>query len=102
MTRMEQSVSQMSERLSKIELEYNVALRKRTDGVSKAVKALSEITAEDIEMLKSVAPSVAVAANYTEKELMENLNGEVDMVHRAAEELRTYLEHRLQFYEDQL
>lgn len=99
---MDQTVTQMSARLNKIELEYNLAVRKRADGVAKAVKALAEISKEDVEMLKGVAPTIAVIASYTEKDLMENLNGEVGLVHQAASELKTYLEHRLSFYEEQL
>ncbi len=99
---MEQTVSQMSARLNSIELEYNLAVRKRADGVNKAVKAISEISKEDVEMLKSVVPSLSVIITYTEQDLMENLNGEVDRVHQAAKELRAYLEHRLSFYEEQL
>lgn len=99
---MESSVTQLSERLSKIELEYNLAVRKREDGVKKAIRALSEITPEDVELLQGVVPGLAVVTQYTEKDLMENLQGEVAMVQQVVHELTDYLEHRLRFYEEQL
>lgn len=99
---MEQTVSQLSSRLSKVELEYTLAARKRAEGAGKALKALRDISDEDVELVKSVVPSLAVIRTYTEKDLIENLNGEVECVRRAAADLRDYVEHRLSFYEEQL
>ena len=99
---MEQTVTQLSSRLNKIETEYTVAARRRAENAHRAFKAISEISDADFELVKSVVPNLAVIRTFTEKDLMENLNGEIDMVRKAATDLRTYVEHRLAFYEEQL
>lgn len=99
---MDSTVTQLSERLSKIELEYNLALRRREEGVKKAIKALREITPDDVELLQGVVPGLATVVHYTEQDLMDNLQGEVAMVQKVTEDLAGYLEHRLRFYEEQL
>ena len=102
MIQMEQSVAQLSSRLSKIETEYTVASRRRAEGANKAYKALMEISDTDVELLRAIVPELAIVKAYTEKDLMENLSGEVETVRKVAEDLRSYIEHRLAFYEEQL
>lgn len=99
---MEQTVTQLSSRLSKIETEYAVASRRRTEGASRAFKALKEISSEDVELLKSIIPELQVITKYTEEDISANLNGEVETIRKAAADLRNYVEHRLSFYEEQL
>ena len=99
---MAQSVVQLSSRLRNIETEYTVAIRKREDGVNKAFRALSDISASDMELVRSIAPSLVIAKTFTAKDIMENQHGEVECIHKAAEELREYVERRLDFYEEQL
>ena len=99
---MEQTVSQLSSRLSKIETEYTVASRRRAEGANKAYRALSEISDADVELVKAIVPEILVVKTYTEQDLVANLNGEVETVRRVADDLRNYIEHRLAFYEEQL
>ena len=99
---MEQTVTQLSSRLNKIETEYAVASRRRAEGASRAFKALQEISTEDADLLKGIVPELAVVKTYTEESIAANLNKEVETIRRVAEDLRSYVEHRLTFYEDQL
>lgn len=99
---MDQTVAQLSSRLNKIEMEYTVAARKRKDGASKAFQAISSISEEDVEMLKTVVPNLVVVRSFTEQDLFDNTNDEVGQIRQVAEELRQYIERRLSFYEEQL
>lgn len=99
---MEQSISERRARLSQIELEYTIKMRERTDGAARAFSALSKLTAEQVKMLEAVVPSISVVSKFTQQELLENLNGEVELLQQAIKDLTSYVDHRLAFYEEQL
>ena len=80
---MEQSISERRARLSQIELEYTIKMRERTDDAA-------------------VVPSISVVSKFTQQELLENLNGEVELLQQTIKDLTSYVDHRLAFYEEQL
>lgn len=98
----DQSLVQLNTRLTKLEMEYKMALRKREEEVASAYKALCDISSEDVELLKRVVPGISRIKELTKEDLLNNANGEVDFLKQVTADLRAYVEHRLEFYEDQL
>lgn len=96
------SVNELSKRLHSIQTEIEVRDRKRMEEAGKLVKALSAISKKDVEMLSNIVPELGVVVTYTEEQFLENKNGEVQMVQNVMNKLRTYLEQRLSFYEENL
>ena len=53
-------------------------------------------------LFRSVVPSISVVSKFTQQELLENLNGEVELLQQTIKDLTSYVDHRLAFYEEQL
>lgn len=89
-------------RLNKCKGEYVYSKRKREEDIQVAVRAFQSISDEDVEILSAVIPQLRVMKQYTEKELSENLHGEIGTVREVAQALKRYVEDRLNFLEAQL
>lgn len=99
---MDNSISALNRRLQALETESEIARRKCDEEAQRAVKALREISPDDVEMLSGIVPSIRLIVEYKESDLRQNKNGEIDTILSVMTRLREYLEARLAFYEDQL
>lgn len=99
---MSSRITQLSSRLQKLTTEYEIAMRSRKEEAAKAVSALSKIAKEDVDLLAPIAPKLRIVVEYTEEDLIQNVNGEVATLSEVMSQLDSYLDARLRFYEDQL
>ena len=99
---MKTDIKELSQRLKYIETEIEISQRRRKEEAEKAVKALSKISAEDIEMLDCIVPMLKFVVKYSEDDILKNANGEINNIQRVTDELRNYLEDRLTYYENLL
>lgn len=99
---MDSSIGTLAKRLQKIQTELEIAERKKQEEATKAFRALSSISPEDIKMISAIAPQLEVITKYSLEDLKRNANGELAAIRDTKEALQTYLEARLKHYEDQL
>lgn len=90
------------QRLNRLRTELEVDKRRRTEEIQKIKSALSEIDKEDIELLDSVVPGLKVIVNYSIEDLRSNSNGELDNIKSVADTLRSFIEQRLSYYEEEV
>lgn len=90
------------QRLNRLRTELEVDKRRRTEEIQKIKSALSEIDKEDIELLDSVVPGLKVIVNYSIEDLRSNSNEELDNIKSVADTLRSFIEQRLSYYEEEV
>lgn len=90
------------QRLNRLRTELEVDKRRRTEEIQKIKSALSEIDKEDVELLDSVVPGLKVIVNYSIEDLRSNSNGELDNIKSVADTLRSFIEQRLSYYEEEV
>ena len=90
------------QRLNRLRTELEVDKRRRMEEIQKIKAALSEIDKEDIELLDSVVPGLKVIVNYSIEDLRSNPNGELDNIKSVADTLRSFIEQRLSYYEEEV
>lgn len=96
------TLAQLSDRLQRLSTEVEIAKRKQKEDVAKAVKAISEINPDDVEVLSTLVPHLKDVVNFTEEDLLSNTESSFSIISQTKETLRKYLEERLSFYEEQL
>lgn len=96
------TVAELQQKYQKVRTESEFIRRKKSSAAFNARKALSEITKEDLELLSPIAPEIRIIVAFTQEEIADNKNGEVAMIERVKEQLRTFAEQRLTFYEEHL
>ena len=96
------SIKELEARLKAIETEVEINQRRRREEAVKAKKALETITTEDAEMLSSIAPALPLIIKFSVEEIQANTNGEIETISQVTEQLRSYLEKRLEYYESRL
>ncbi len=90
------------QRLNRLRTELEVDKRRRMEEIQNIKAALSEIDKEDIELLDSVVPGLKVIVNYSIEDLRSNPNGELDNIKSVADTLRSFIEQRLSYYEEEV
>lgn len=90
------------QKLNRLRTELEVDKRRRMEEIQKIKAALSEIDKEDIELLDSVVPGLKVIVNYSIEDLRSNPNGELDNIKSVADTLRSFIEQRLSYYEEEV
>lgn len=99
---MDNRVTDLGARVQALRTEVSIIQRKREEEASKAYRALQSISAEDVEALLPIVPQLRVIITYSVEDILANSNNEIKNIQEVMEQLRSYLEKRLDFYEGEL
>lgn len=87
------------QRIQNLNTELEIQKRKREDEAKKIHKALTSISEEEANIIYRIVPEINIIKNYTVDDLLNNSNGELDMLILVRNKLQAYIEERLSFYE---
>lgn len=99
---MQLSVEEFGRRVRSLQTEVEIANRTRQAEAARARKALDGIQEKDIELLAPIIPELPRVYKFTVQEILNNEHGEVEAITAVVESLRSYLDQRLSYYEEQL
>ena len=89
----------LGQRIQNLNTELEIQKRKREDEAKKIHKALTSISEEEANIIYRIVPEINIIKNYTVDDLLNNYNGELDMIILVRNKLQAYIEERLSFYE---
>lgn len=89
----------LGQRIQNLNTELEIQKRKREDEAKKIHKALTSISEEEANIIYRIVPEINIIKNYTVDDLLNNSNGELDMLILVRNKLQAYIEERLSFYE---
>lgn len=96
------NISDLSNRLVRLETEVNVILRTREEETKKIINSLHKITDDHVSLLSSIAPNIGVIRTFTEQDILENNNREIETIREVFNQIATYLDSRLSHYEKEI
>lgn len=89
----------LGQRIQNLNTELEIQKRKREDEAKKIHKALTSISEDEANIIYRIVPEINIIKNYTVDDLLNNSNGELDMLILVRNKLQAYIEERLSFYE---
>lgn len=89
----------LGQRIQNLNTELEIQKRKKEDEAKKIYKALTSISEEELNIIYRIVPEIDIIKNYTVDDLLNNFNGELDMLIFVRDKLQSYIEERLSFYE---
>lgn len=99
MIQLNKDITTLRQRFDRLSVEIDFQTRKRKEYVENVVRALSSISDEDMEYLRSDLPELDEIRKFTVEELLANANNEDARLEAVYHKLATLLDRWLSAYE---